>query len=135
MFSMLFTVSETQLPTGTTLPCSVLILSMAKNQSDVENLVKNCLIEIFGYRQTRSDVVHSSFSWQLFLVELILLCQYSHRQQIATTKCHRCVLTFKRENDSITFSDRQTFVIDNIKFVSVKTVADHKISSMAESHR
>ena len=33
-----------QLPTGTLLPCSVLILSMAKNQSDVENLVKNCLI-------------------------------------------------------------------------------------------
>ena len=31
-----------QLPTGTLLPCSVLILSMAKNQSDVENLVKNC---------------------------------------------------------------------------------------------
>ena len=43
MFSMLFTVSETQLPTGTALPCSVLILSMAKNQSDVENLAKNCL--------------------------------------------------------------------------------------------
>ena len=33
-----------QLPTGTLLPCSVLILSMAKNQSDVENLVKNCLM-------------------------------------------------------------------------------------------
>ena len=33
----------TQLLTGTLLPCSVLILSMAKNQSDVENLVKNCL--------------------------------------------------------------------------------------------
>ena len=32
-----------QLPTGTVLPCSVLILSMVKNQSDVENLVKNCL--------------------------------------------------------------------------------------------
>ena len=32
-----------QRPTGTLLPCSVLILSMAKNQSDVENLVKNCL--------------------------------------------------------------------------------------------
>ena len=30
-------------PTGTLLPCSVLILSMAKNQSDLENLVKNCL--------------------------------------------------------------------------------------------
>ena len=25
------------------LPCSVLILSMAKYQSDIENLVKNCL--------------------------------------------------------------------------------------------
>ena len=34
-----------QLPPGTLLPCSVLILSMAKNQSDVENLVKNCLNE------------------------------------------------------------------------------------------
>ena len=32
-----------QLPTGTLLPCSVLILSMTKNQSDVENLVKNFL--------------------------------------------------------------------------------------------
>ena len=36
-----------QLPTGTLLPCSVLILSMAKNQSDFENLVKNCLM-LFG---------------------------------------------------------------------------------------
>ena len=32
-----------ELPTGTLLPCLVLILSMARNQSDVENLVKNCL--------------------------------------------------------------------------------------------
>ena len=36
-------VFTTQLPTGTPLPCSVLILSMAKNQSDVDNPVKNCL--------------------------------------------------------------------------------------------
>ena len=43
MLSMLFTVSETQLPTGTALPCSVMIFSMDKNQSDVENLVNNCL--------------------------------------------------------------------------------------------
>ena len=46
---MLFinTVYETQLPIGTRpLPCSVLILSMAKNQSDVENIVKNCLKNI-----------------------------------------------------------------------------------------
>ena len=33
-----------QLPAGTPLPYSALVLSMAKNQSDVENLVKNCLI-------------------------------------------------------------------------------------------
>ena len=38
----------TRLPTGTLLPCSVPILSMAKNQSDVENLTKNCLTIIWG---------------------------------------------------------------------------------------
>ena len=38
-----------QLPTGTLLSCSLLILNMAKNQSDVENLVKNCLIALFIY--------------------------------------------------------------------------------------
>ena len=44
MLSMLFTVSENNFPLALDpLPCSVLILSMAKNQSDVENLVKNCL--------------------------------------------------------------------------------------------
>ena len=37
----------TQLPTCSLLPNSVLILSMAKNQSDVENLVKNCLVVIY----------------------------------------------------------------------------------------
>ena len=42
---------------------------------------------------------------------------------------------FKRENESITVSDRQTFVINNIKFVSVRTVVDHKISLKAENHR
>ena len=46
MLSMLFTVSDQKHHFPLTLdplPCSVLILSMAKNQSDVENLVKNCL--------------------------------------------------------------------------------------------
>ena len=54
---MLFTVSKTQLPTGTPLPCSVLILSMAKNQSDVENLVKNCLkkFENGKYKMKETD--------------------------------------------------------------------------------
>ena len=33
-----------QLPTGTLLPCSVLIFSMAKNLSDVENLVTDHLV-------------------------------------------------------------------------------------------
>ena len=37
-----------QLPIGTrALACSVLILSMAKNQSDVENLVENCPKTLF----------------------------------------------------------------------------------------
>ena len=35
---------QNNFPTGTLLPCSLLILSMAKNQSDLENLVKNCLM-------------------------------------------------------------------------------------------
>ena len=46
MLSMLFTVSDPRhnFPLALDpLPCSVLILSIAKNQSDVENLVKNCL--------------------------------------------------------------------------------------------
>ena len=38
---------------------------------------------------------------------------------LSTTKSHRCV----------TFSDQQTFAI-NMKFISVKTVIDHKISSI-----
>ena len=42
-FVQCFFLFPKQLPTGTALPCSVLILSMVKNQSDVENLVKNCL--------------------------------------------------------------------------------------------
>ena len=42
---------------------------------------------------------------------------------------------FKIENESIIFSDRQTFVIENIKLVSVKTAVYHKILSTAESLR
>ena len=60
------------------------------------------------------------------------VCQPSHRQQIvakmlSTRKTHRCVFS--------TFGGRQTFVIDCIKMVSVKTVVDHKILSTSESRR
>ena len=44
MLSVFFTVSETQLSIGTRSTAVLSTdLSMAKNQSDVENLVKNCL--------------------------------------------------------------------------------------------
>ena len=49
MLSMLFNVSDPRhnFPLALDpLPCSVLILSMVKNQSDVENLVKNCLMAV-----------------------------------------------------------------------------------------
>ena len=49
MLSMLFIVSDPRHNFALTLdplPCSVLILSMAKNQSDLENLVKNYLTSI-----------------------------------------------------------------------------------------
>ena len=45
-------------PTGTLLPYSVLILSMAKNQSDLENLVRSWLM-LFGREFWQSaSVVH-----------------------------------------------------------------------------
>ena len=57
----------TQLSTGTLLPCSVLILSMAKNQSDIENLVKNCLSPISRIRLKMSAI--------LSLISVALLSQ------------------------------------------------------------
>ena len=72
MFSMLFTVSETQLPTGTTLPCSVLILSMAKNQSDVENLVENCLNSVIIYLEHACLVDCQSQLWILEAIDRLV---------------------------------------------------------------
>ena len=59
---MLFTVS--QLPTGTLLPCSELILSMAKNQLDVENLVKNCLkVKFHTVSGPQENIAKTYASW------------------------------------------------------------------------
>ena len=46
LFSVVFCFRN-NFSTGTLLQCSVLILSMAKNQSDFKNLVKNCPIKFW----------------------------------------------------------------------------------------
>ena len=59
MLSMLFTLSDPRhdFPLALDpLPCSVLILSMAKNQSDVENLVKNYLKQFDPSRNCHSPI-------------------------------------------------------------------------------
>ena len=67
---MLLSVSDMEVPTGTPLPCSVLILRMAKNQSDIENLVKNLsniifTTAIFALCAAKSSVLRESFNRDL----------------------------------------------------------------------
>lgn len=53
---------------------------------------------------------------------------------LSITKSHTYIFSFERENELITFSDRLTLVMDSLKFVSVETVLNHKISLTVEGH-
>ena len=81
MLSMLFTVSETQLPIDTPLPCSVLVLNMVKNQSGVENLVKNCLTFVgFGSLKMKLLSLFGDIS-------LLNVCKSNTKYPIKFSKC------------------------------------------------